>query len=108
MAAKKPASQVSPFAAMTLGDQNTRWLTLHSQLLPYMTAVPAKDPPTPGSKFEPNASWRTGTPTPSFGQIPVFNSPPQPVRHDQYDAVHKKMDEARKNTLNWQEIQTSG
>lgn len=105
MAAKKPASKVSPFAAMTLGDQDTRWLSLHSQLLPYMTAVPAKDAKAPGSKFEPNASLRTNAQ--AFGQIPVFNSPPQPPKHDQYDAVHKKMDEARRNTMNWQEIQVN-
>ena len=104
VAAKKPASQVSPFAAMTLGDQNTRWLTLHSQLLPYMTAVPAKDPPSAAAKAEPNINMRAGTP--AFGQIPVFNSPPQPLRHDQYDAVHKRMDMAYKQTLVWQDVKT--
>lgn len=104
MAAKKPASQVSPFAAMTLGDQNTRWLTLHSQLLPYMAAVPAKDPPAAAGKAEPNTNMRVGTQ--SFGQIPVFNSPPQPSRHDQYDAVHKRMDMAYKQALVWQDIKT--
>ncbi len=101
MAAQKPASQVSPFAAMTLGDQNTRWLALHSQLLPYMTAVPAKDPP--GGKADPNTSWRAGAP---LGQMPIFNSPPQPVRRDQYDAVHKRMDDAYKQALVWQDIRT--
>ncbi len=105
VAAQKPASQVSPFAAMTLGDQNTRWLALHSQLLPYMTAVPAKDPPASG-KPDGNANWRAGTPP--MGQIPIFNSPPQPQRHDQYDAVHKRMDDAYKQTLVWQEIRTEG
>ncbi len=105
MAAKKPANKVSPFAAMTLGDQNTRWLSLHSQLLPYMTAVPAKDPPTPVNKYDPNNTWRTGTA--SFGQMPVFNSAPQPTRHDQYDAVHKRMDQARKQALVWQDVQNN-
>lgn len=104
MAAKKPASQVSPFAAMTLGDQNTRWLTLHSQLLPYMTAVPAKDPPAPAGKNDPNTNWRAGTA--AFGQVPVFNSPPQPPKHDQYDAVRKRMDMAYKQALVWQDIKT--
>jgi hypothetical protein len=104
VAAQKPASQVSPFAAMTLGDQNTRWLTLHSQLLPYMTAVPAKDPPEAAENNEPNTGRRTGAP--AFGQIPVFNAPPQPSRHDQYDAVHKRMDMAYKQALVWQDIKT--
>lgn len=106
VAAQKPASQVSPFAAMTLGNQNTRWLSLHSQLLPYMAAVPAKDPPPASGKADPGANWRAGT-TP-FGQMPVFNSPPQPPRHDQYDAVHKRMDQAYKQPLVWQEIKTQG
>lgn len=101
MAAQKPASQVSPFAAMTLGEQNTRWLALHSQLLPYMTAVPAKDPPASNKT---DASWRAGTP--AMGPVPIFNSPPQPIRRDQYDAVHKRMDEAYKQILNWQDIKT--
>ncbi len=106
MAAQKPASQVSPFATMTLGDQNTRWLALHSQLLPYMTAVPAKDPPASGGTSDTNTSWRAGTPP--IGQMPIFNSPPQPLRHEQYDAVHKRMDQAYKQTLVWQDIATEG
>jgi len=102
--AQKPTSQVSPFAAMTLGNQNTRWLALHSQLLPYMTAIPAKDPPTTSGKTEANANWRTGTP--SFSQVPIFNSSPQPPKHDQYDAVFKRMEQARKQALVWQDIKT--
>ena len=105
MAAQKSASQVTPFAAMTLGDQNTRWLALHSQLLPYITAVPGKDSPS-GNKSEPGASWRTGMPIPS--QMPVFNSPPVPTRHGEYDTVHKRMDAARKQALEWHDISTQG
>lgn len=104
MAAQKPASQVTPFAAMTLGEQNTKWLALHSQLLPYMTAVPARDPPTPGAKPDPGAAWRAGSPYPA--QMPIFNSPPVPTHHAEYDAVHKRMDAARKQALEWHDVKT--
>jgi hypothetical protein len=89
---------------MTLGEQNTRWLTLHSQLLPYMTAVPAKDPPASAMKSESHTNRQQSAPV--FGQIPVFNSPPQPLKHEQYDAVHKRIDMAYKQALVWQDVKT--
>lgn len=99
---KKPASQVSPFAAMTLGDQDARWLTLHSQLLPYMTTVTAKEPAAAKETPAPSAARRGPAPFP--GQVPLFDSVPQPVRHGQYDAILKRLDQANKQTLAWQEI----
>jgi hypothetical protein len=102
---KQPASQVSPFAAMTLGAQDARWLTLHSQLLPYMTAVTAKEPPTAKEKAAPGPTWRAPAPSSAFpGQIPLYDAAPQPTRHGQYDAVLKRLDQANKQTLAWQEI----
>ena len=107
MITKQPASQVSPFAAMTLGAQDARWLTLHSQLLPYMAAVPAKEPPTAKERANPGSIGRTPASTPFSGQIPLYDAAPQPTRHGQYDAVLKRLDQANKQTLSWQEINGS-
>ena len=104
MIVKQPASQVSPFAAMTLGAQDARWLTLHSQLLPYMTAVTAKEPPIQKEKTNPAQTRRAPAPSPIPGVIPLFDTAPQPTRHGQYDAVLKRLDQANKQALTWQEI----
>ncbi len=83
MAAAKTASQVSPFAAMTLGAQDIKWLTLHSQLAPYMTAVSAKEPAPMPSRQEPTPATVKQNPFQADAKREAFKVPakPQPPRN---------------------------
>ncbi|MBQ8536690.1 MAG: hypothetical protein IJ461_04725 [Clostridia bacterium] len=93
----KEPSQTSPFAELTLKEQQEKWIAWQSQHLEQRplskeTAIPPVTLPTSKKKEAP-AQESSASPAPF-----------PPPRHSQYDAVLKRMNEARKKAVVWQKI----
>lgn len=95
----KESGQTSPFAALTLKEQQEKWIAWQSQRLeekplkaPVEASLPPVELPRPKVKEAPAPMRQEAT------------MPFPPPRHSQYDAVLKRMSDARKKALHWQSI----
>lgn len=99
-------AQTSPFAALTLKEQQEKWIVWQSQHndTPAFSAKEAALPPlrlprvqaAEAPHKEPAAAVNTPS-TPKAEPLP-------PLRHSQYDAVLKRMDIAGRRAGPWQSI----
>lgn len=93
----KEPSQTSPFAALTLKEQQEKWIAWQSQHL--------EERPLPAEKELPPITLPSAPKKEAPAQKPSASPAPfPPPRHSQYDAVLKRMDEARKKAIAWQRI----
>ncbi|MBQ2700168.1 MAG: hypothetical protein IJF65_03325 [Clostridia bacterium] len=95
----KESGQTSPFAALTLKEQQEKWIAWQSQHLEHRPLErPVEASPSPVELPRPQAPK---APNPEHSHAPEAFPPP---RHRQYDAVLKRMNDASKKARHWQPI----
>ena len=98
-------TQSSPFAALTLKEQQEKWIVWQSQHIdsPAFSAKEASLPPLqlPSRRTSQATPPSETAPAPS---APAPEPPLPPVRHSQYDAVLKRMDLAGRRAGPWQSV----
>lgn len=111
-------SRVSPFAALTGGEKQIRWLEYQSVTLPYIQGsvepiADPEEPPAPKRRESTQEASETGLPTPKAiqrepeeRQKRALPSPAefQKTRHSQYDAVIARMKQAEKSANAYQNL----
>lgn len=104
---------VSPFAKMTCGEKQLKWLEYQSIRLPYVQASVDAEPLTkPRPTEEPKPTPKEEKPAPPAPPSPApppqrMSYPPEYLkpRHRQYDAVIARMKQAEKRAVSYTSVQ---
>lgn len=100
---------VSPFAKMTCGEKQLKWLEYQSIRLPYVQAGVDPEPLTPPRQAEEvkpaPKEEKPAAPAPTPPQRMSY--PPEYLkpRHRQYDAVIARMKQAEKRAVSYTSVQ---
>ena len=107
---------VSPFAKLTCGEKQLKWLEYQSIRLPYVQASVDAEPltkprppeePKPAPAEDRPSRPTVPTPPPQPMQSPRMTYPPEYLkpRHRQYDAVIARMKQAEKRAMSYTSVQ---